>query len=1642
MTALDAAAHDAAPSLENVAAAGTTPWPTEIFLRFSSFRDAYSAWHEHGDFFRWLQSSDYAVVLLAASNLRPLHFTVKKPATTSTAPSPNAAETPAVHLALCAPCCNTTVVLTEEERLALATLARILPFHVGPSGVATPNERLTAIPVHATQLERQHRVMAGLLARAHREGCAWRDRLATGEQGSATDEATAPCARQLLLGSPSLCIMDSATVRAFCAAVILRPPDAEAATSAAARTRCLLPRGTPPSVVRQCTEDTLAVLDPASSGVDCEAGTAVPRLRYTGSTVNDRILQLFFAPKKRPRPEASSSAACSESGVKGEVVLQYMALLMTLYGYTVAAAGDVQSVEAENADGDAVDLEQAEYAARAGTFRPSRWGAPPWKSPPTILSSADEEEGNRRVHKETSTQSEMVSVADAMMRLGWHVRCQFCAHSPAVVAVRETVTTTTTTTITTTRTAEALRTAACASGRSTAEASRDETQSFVDEKVDVRQPQHRVGASVESGSGDGVGGGNEDVLGALAEVEAALLSADRSRHSGEVKDEAAAVAAALVNASAAQSDGAKEDGDKREACAHSYEYGEEEAAVSATPFSSVGRGSRDGHSEEEVDMSRGLGSDIASNEETPTREDSEDASCGGEEALGEQSTHMRSGVARSPMEATTLLGTAGAGAAAAAFVFPSTTVTTKTVAQSETRSVTTITMTFSQRLALQKDTPKQPQQCSGISNSGHHGNCPWHRLFLTDAIDATALAAPERFMDFTWVVGEDGDSLHEERVADLSNDAPTSAATSGDRTQCGANEIAGGVGADGEELLAPPQDPLPSEGESDVCEASEKNSNRTLLVLRFLLPEVERLITTWRLSEEWERTRPGEYLRHPLWRTWLTSQTLHPVRTESADGMMEQYLRALERQLMSSQCTAEETDASEKKPAAAAGDKGNGSNVKNKAAAKAMEAAKWEALGTLEELGVTVGAPLYNVNATSFNRTVESALHLAARSLHRCFASDQAAAAAGGRANSGDARTLLREGLRSVLRGSGTSTAQSAAGGSGAPLKAAFSAADNEESRGKEAAEAARAFLKTMEARYADSVVREGSCNASRLRLALQREAIPHGLHEFTASIYPALQPRAGDCSTCAADPVYVVNTAFGSTNAAPSHTPSDVDCSRVTQYLQGMQHTAQEEQLQLQHEKERREEAQRLAAAKVAAVSSAAAANTTPSAPGARAPATQMSASKGPAKQQQRQQHSHDSRDPHSSVPQSPWPNQKQLRSTRQAPGPSQGTSVVPAPNLTPTSSSSAVFQGVVCHSGGPPMQQVGYDNPLWGSPQPFSHGTSGVSPPLQPTPVHHPTDGRTDNSAVPPICAPFKDQRGDSGLFNPSADSSFFPAPSAVPAGNQEPIFRDCGIGGAPLTGSGLVSDGGPLFSALHPFEWLPFPSGSSGGDDPGVLETSVYAHPSAGAPPRGRAGGPPSRSGDSVLGSLNTSNLSSGSGGPAEDLRLSNWSSSSISQGPATGDSGGGAVLGPIASPVRRQDSTGGGSRNAGGSSAPSVLGTSALSSFTGPKTSTSGTQPLPASRGCAANRGRGSGGGRQNMQLSASHNQPAPRVKAGSAVLGGGGPNAHAPPARGGGGSGAGGRSGQGRNRGGGGGGQRRGGGGRVGGGGGGGFRRGG
>ncbi|KAI5687090.1 hypothetical protein MNV84_07136 [Leishmania braziliensis] len=1645
MTSLDTAVSDAGPLVERAVRAEATPWSTETFLDFTSFRDAYSAWHESEDFFNWLQSSSYAVALLAASNLRPLHFTARERGTTPTASSSHAVEASTVHLVLRAPCCNTTVVLSEEERVTLAKVGRLFPFHVGSKGVATQSKNSTVIPVQSTQLERQHLITAGLLARAHRDGCTWRDRHALGERGGETDETTVSCARQLLLGSPSLCITESVTVRAFCAAVTLRSLGSEAATNAPARVRCLLPRGSPPSVVRQRMEETMAVLDPAFSAVHCEASTAVPRMRYTGSNVNDRILQLFFASKKRLRPEASTEAACAEADMRGKEVLRYMALLMSLYGYTVVPADDMHSADTENAGGNEADFRDEETTVGAGSHQPSPQETSQWKSPSTIQSSADDTEVGRHMHTETATQSELISVEDAAKLLGWRARCHFCAHGPAIVAVRERVTRTTTTTITTASTLEGSHIASCAASFSTAEALRKELQCVVDEKGDALQLHGVVGASVESGSGDGGDGGSKDVLGVVAEVEAPLLSANCSQQYGKMKDEAVVAAAAttteLENASDDQSDIAKNYGSRLEKGVSSQEYEEGDCAVSATLSSSVDRGSNGGVEDDNVCVSNEVGSIISGNEETAGEENLEAASCSDVEALGEQSTQMCSGVALVQAEATARVVAAAAAAgtaAAAASGFCRTTAATTTtkVVTRTTHSVTTITITFSRRPTLQRDSQQQLQhQLSSTSGKGHHDSCPWYRLFLTDAIDATALAAPERFMDFTWVTGEDGDTVPDERTADLPNSTSTSMTTSGDQTKCNAHKSEGGVSVDGEARFLPPQDPSPSKREDQTCEDSERHSSRVILVLRFLLPEVERLITTWRLSEEWERARPGEYLRHPLWRTWLTSETLHPVHTESADGIMEQYLRTLERQLMPSQITEEGTGEGSRSSAAASDGKCSDGSVINTAATRVIEKAKWDALGTLEELGVTMGAPLCNANTTLLSRTVESALHLANRSLHRYFANDQVAAEAGSAARSGDARTLLREGLQSLLRFSGISASQSVVASSGAGLKSTLSAPDSEDARGKEASAAVRAFLKTMEERCADDIVRESSSNASRLRRALQREAIPHALHEFTTTVYPTLRSRAADCTATTDDLAFLVNTASVSTNADSCHTLCDLDRSRVAQYLQGMRNAAQEEQLQLQREREKAVEAQRLAEAKAAAVSTAAAAattTTTSSAPVVRAPATRASASKGPARQKQQQQ-SQGGRGPHSLPHPSTLPSQMQGLPMHQAPAPSHSNPMALAPHSTRTSSGLAVLQSDVRPTVGPPTQPLGYNNPHWGFPQPSLHGNTGASSPPQPSLMHLQAPDVVGNKALPPTRAPFEGHGGGSEPCNPSAGSGFFLASNVVPGSGQGPIFLGNDRSGVGLDGSAFADDGGPLFSSTHPFGWLPFPSRPSGGDDAGVLAANVYAPTSGGALPRGGASGLSPSAVDSVLGSFGGRHPRSDGAATAEVSRLPHWSSSAVLQGPPTGDTGGGGVLGQSELSVLRRDSTASGNCIDSSKSASTVFGASAPSSFAVSKATAPVMPSLSVPRSGHANRGRGSGGGQQNQQLTPTPCQPSSRGNAVNSSVLGGGPNAHAPPSRGGAGGGGGGRTGRGRSRSGGVGGQRHGGGG---------FRRGG
>ncbi|CAJ1011837.1 hypothetical protein Q4I28_007150 [Leishmania naiffi] len=1651
MTSLDTAVSDAGPLVERAVRAEATPWSTETFLDFTSFRDACRAWHESEDFFNWLQSSNYAVALLAASNLRPLHFAARERGTTPTASSSHAVEASTVHLVLRAPCCDTTVVLSEEERVTLAKVGRLFPFHVGSKGVATQSKNSTVIPVQSTQLERQHQITAGLLARAHRDGCTWRDRHALGERGGETDETTVSCARQLLLGSPSLCITESVTVRAFCAAVTLRSLGSEVATNAPARVRCLLPRGSPPSVVRQRMAETMAVLDPAFSAVHCEASTAVPRMRYTGSNVNDRILQLFFASKKRLRPEASTEAAYADTDVGGKEVLRYMALLMSLYGYTVVPADGVHSTDAENAGGSEADFRDEETTVGAGSHQPSPQETSQWRSPSTIQSSVDDAEVGHHVHTETATQSELISVEDAAKLLGWHVRCQFCAHGPAIVAVRERVTRTTTTTITTASTLEVSHIASCAASFSTAEAPRQELQCVVDEKGDALQSHGVVGTSVESGSGDCGDGGSKGVLGVVAEVEAPPLSVNCSQQYGKMKDEAFVAAAAatteLENTSDDQSNIARNCGSRLEEGVSSQEYEEGDCAVSATLSSSVDRGSNGGVEDDNVCVSNEVGSSISGNEETAGEENLEAASCSDVEALGEQSTQMCSGVARVQAEATArVVAAAAAVPAAAASDFSRTTAATTTtnVATRATHSVTTITITFSRRPALQRDSQQQLQhQLSSTSSKGHHDSCPWYRLFLTDVIDATALAAPERFMDFTWVTGEDGDTVPDERTADLPNSTTTSMTTSGDQTKCNAHKSAGGASVDGEARLLPPQGPSPSKREGQTCKDSEGHSSRVRLVLRFLLPEVERLITTWRLSEEWERVRPGEYLRHPLWRTWLTSETLHPVHTESADGIMEQYLRTLERQLMPSQITEEGTGEGSRSSAAASDGKCSDGSVINKAATSVIGKTKWDALGTLEELGVTIGAPLCNANTTLLSRTVESALHLANRSLHRYYANDQVAAKAGSAARSGDARTLLREGLQSLLQFSGISASQSVVASSGAGLKSTLSAPDSEDARGKEDSAAVRAFLKTMEERCSDDIVRESRSSASRLRRALQREAIPHALHEFTTTVYPTLRSRAADCTTTTDDLAFLVNTASLSTNADSCRTLCDLDRSRVAQYLQGMRNAAQEEQLQLQREREKAAEAQRLAEAKAAAVSATAAATTTTttsSAPVARAPATRASASKGPARQKQQQQ-SQGGRGPHSSPHPSTLPSQMQGLPMHQAPAPSHSNPMALAPHSTRTSSGLAVLQSDVRPTVGPPTQPLGYNNPHWGFPQHSLHGNTGASSPPQPSLMHLQTPDVVGNKALPPTRTPFEGQGGGSEPCNPSAGSGFFLASNVVPGGGQGPIFLRNDRSGVGLDGSAFADDGGPLFSSTHPFGWLPFPSRPSGGDDAGVLAANVYAPTSGGAPPPGGARGLSPSTIDSVLGSFDGGHPRSDGTATPEVSRLPHWSSSAVLQGPPTGDTVGGGVLGQSELSVLRRESTASGNRIVSSKSASTVFGASAPSSFAVSKATTPVMPSLSAPRSGHANRGRGSGGGQQNQQLTPTSCQPFSRGNAVNSSVLGGGPNAHAPPSRGGAGGGGGGRTGRGRSRSGGVGGQRHGGG-SAGTGGGGGFRRGG
>ncbi|KPI89843.1 hypothetical protein ABL78_1012 [Leptomonas seymouri] len=1586
--------------LKDPAGGEPSQWSSDALIHFEAFRAAFCAWHDATAALDWIQHNDYAVVLLSTSNLLPSHFTFEESSSASSPVFSSSSSEPTVGLVLHAPCCGVSVTLSVEEQLTLVQLPRVLPFHAMPIA-ERDSSGAAKLAAQLTLSERRQRIVEALLARAHKDDCAWRDPvLSDCLSGEQLHEASCSL-RQLLLGGPSLALTDSTLVHSFCAAVNVRAgagPSASGSGSkgAPSRGRCLLPRGTPPSVLRRLVDDSVGVLE-ASQVWDEGAGghddgdarrARLAPLRYTGSSVNDRILHLFFTPKKRERQDTTSrdDTARAATGVTEEVVMEYMGLLMGLYGYSVTAEF-AQSPTDERV----IEEEESDEACRAGieardsgtdsTTGPSASPATTWDGPPTLVNSQESQQGNQKTRVETVRQCRTLPAADTVGLLGRRIACRYCAHAPWISVQQEDLTTITTTTTTTT--------------------------TVVITKA----------APLLSQRTDGVAGGTSGMRGGVSTAHSTIAE----KAECEVTVESAGTAGELANRGA-----------KRE-CVPGISHPEcgQAPSLSHSAVASSEDRERNEEAVEELRSSETASSTAEQRDEAdhagpsrhehdgPIRE-SHAASALAAEPLDDDDSDGDVGTPASfPKEPVHLSDTSANQAGPAAI-----TTVTKAVTTTSTRKVkqstTTITATFSCR----NSDPYKP---------GHRACCPWHKLFLTEAIDATALATAERCMDFTWVVDSAEDKLTPEEDGCENEDATEAADDCEEETHPAVDSVANDEpnakedspsirlevtgtavtlacderkAEEREEAVA--GDAEVGSGEDGVVEVS----HRTVLVLRFFLSEVERLITTWRLSEEWEHTRPSQYLQHPLWRTWSTSNVLHPIHTEAADGAMEQYLRTLERRLLPT-VTVE-------------GDEGQADGASCTLTASSLV----EAPGSREALLTTIGAPLYQPSTFTTKKTAEAALHLAEASLKKCFGANNKATAAA-RRDTTSARSLLKVGLQSLLATSELSASQ-VVGSVGAHEHAAeegglrpstVTAAVVESGGGAccSEASAADAFLSGVQQRYNNDLAALKNSPLHRFCAVLHRDALPQVLYPFLAPHYCTLHTAIADAmsssSTRPSDEALHTTKPHPTGSVAgkeadtpfPSsvyHAMSSTDRATVAQFLQSMRQTSQEEQLELQRGKEL--EAQRAAAAAAAAAKAPAA---SPPAAASKASASVTQASprtatpSSAAQQRQQKQHA------------SAHVNQ---RSTTSAPAGGGVGSAKPPSQHQGGHPQASLPSGPLQHPRGPGQERWSNYHPPQ---QPLANA---VLPPQLPPGSWN---GGADFSASPPPVF-----FGFEGNVHPTAADVFNPSQPVLLQG-------DCGRGETVAEES---SGAGGVLSGGFPFGWSPLASGSEGlggshnssgrpggggilsfsGPGPMPLSSSPLPPPpvlfggyndneNVGvAQSLGYGGG---RASDGrnprstfAVGSANMNNLSvlSSDGSSADEVRLSNWSAHSNPKHSAGGGSGGGVL--PLSGAGVLVKNVGGGAygsenKNTGNSGTneaarPAVPPSSAPSLFQGRG---------GASGAVAPRRGDGDAGGRPQAQNSSSNQNlsSSSGKSASGAVLGGG---------AGGGGSG---RSGRGRSRGG-------------------------
>lgn len=433
-------------------------------ISFSAFRKAYQSWHHHADCFQFIASNDSAAVLLAASCVLPLGLTAVSSVepsspTLPSSPSPiafakeaaadaagsfskqhGAASTalarendeeceeedgednqqpeddvaaPVVSLYVFTPCCQLTVMLSNEEQLALCDIAP--SFSVAAVMTSMDSRSLSRAEdrVASTPQQRQCRVLFALLRRSHCQGCPWR---APAPLPPTAGSALTSCAAvQLVLGSDSLDLSHSTLVRGHCAAVVLPLPPHVSQPSQ--RARFLLPRSFPPSVARQeLTSMARALRGGAESGEAAPAPLLGRRWRYRGSNIADRILQLLFQPKRERCGASDESGSGAGGEINEEVVTQFACLLMALYGYSMDVDPSQSPPKSprrivEDTFTMSMDVEEQEAAELQKQSGPTRCI-------------------ERREEREMSATNYLAS-------LGKRLRCRYCAHLPPMRLLRE-----------------------------------------------------------------------------------------------------------------------------------------------------------------------------------------------------------------------------------------------------------------------------------------------------------------------------------------------------------------------------------------------------------------------------------------------------------------------------------------------------------------------------------------------------------------------------------------------------------------------------------------------------------------------------------------------------------------------------------------------------------------------------------------------------------------------------------------------------------------------------------------------------------------------------------------------------------------------------------------------------------------------------------------------------------------------------------------------------------------------------------------------------------------------------------------------------------------------------------------------------